>query len=48
MPAEMMTVVQCGDDGLGIPATFNLCAGLHEDQPRFGWIHGGNEVWRLG
>ncbi|BBO80649.1 hypothetical protein DSCO28_12150 [Desulfosarcina ovata subsp. sediminis] len=33
---------------MGIPATFNLCAGLHENQRRFGWMHAGQEVWRLG
>lgn len=33
---------------LGIPATFNLCAALHQKQPRFGWVHAGAEVWRLG
>lgn len=33
---------------LGIPATFNLCAGLHAQRPRFGWMHQGTEVWRLG
>ncbi|WP_419657502.1 polysaccharide deacetylase [Desulfosarcina variabilis str. Montpellier] len=33
---------------LGIPATFNLCAGMHDNQRRFGWMHAGQEVWRLG
>ncbi|GAB6906306.1 hypothetical protein JCM12296A_21410 [Desulfosarcina cetonica] len=33
---------------LDIPATFNLCAGLHDNQRRFGWMHAGQEVWRLG
>ena len=32
----------------GIPATFNLCAGLYGDGPRFGWMHQGVDVWRLG
>lgn len=33
---------------LGIPATFNLCAGVHENQRRFGWMHAGQAVWHLG
>lgn len=33
---------------LRIPATFNLCAGLHEKHPRFDWMYAETEVWRLG
>jgi peptidoglycan/xylan/chitin deacetylase (PgdA/CDA1 family) len=32
----------------GAKASFNLNAGLHADQRRFGWMHQGTEVWRLG
>ena len=32
----------------GARATFNLNAGLHERDRRFGWRHRGTEVWRLG
>jgi peptidoglycan-N-acetylglucosamine deacetylase len=32
----------------GARATFNLNAGLHAQERRFGWRHGGTEVWRLG
>lgn len=32
----------------GARATFNLNAGLHERDRRFGWRHGDTEVWRLG
>ncbi len=32
----------------GARATFNLNAGLHERERRFGWHHRGTDVWRLG
>lgn len=32
----------------GARATFNLNAGLHAAERRFGWQRGGTEVWRLG
>jgi peptidoglycan-N-acetylglucosamine deacetylase len=32
----------------GARATFNLNAGLHERERRFGWRHRDTEVWRLG
>ena len=32
----------------GARATFNLNAGLHARERRFGWQHQGTEVWRLG
>lgn len=32
----------------GAKATFNRNAGLHDRHRQFGWIHGGNEVSRLG
>lgn len=32
----------------GARATFNLNAGLHERQRRFGWHHRDTAVWRLG
>lgn len=32
----------------GARATFNLNAGLHAPERRFGWHHKGTEVWRLG
>ncbi len=32
----------------GARATFNLNAGLHEQERRFGWRHRDTEVWRLG
>ena len=32
----------------GARATFNLNAGLHERERRFGWQHRDTEVWRLG
>lgn len=31
----------------GARATFNLSAGLHEQERRFGWRHRDTEVWRL-
>lgn len=31
----------------GARATFNLNAGLHERERRFGWLHRDTEVWRL-
>ncbi len=32
----------------GARATFNLNAGLHARERRFGWLHHDSEVWRLG
>lgn len=32
----------------GARATFNLNAGLHDRERRFGWRHRDTEVWRLG
>ena len=32
----------------GAKATFNLCAGLYDNERKFGWMHGNTEVWRLG
>ena len=32
----------------GAKASFNLNAGLHAPQRRFGWMHQDTEVWRLG
>ncbi len=32
----------------GARATFNLNAGLHQQERQFGWRYGDTEVWRLG
>ena len=32
----------------GAKASFNLNAGLHEEERKPGWLHQGTEVWRLG